>query len=98
MLFLSPRNSDEAQWSVLQQAACSNILHDAQLSDKIHSFMGRRQASDRREERLEDLKVQAVLVPEEEVLLCDDAVPEFPYGKTPEVARLDPLVTLHTSR
>lgn len=38
------------------------------------------------------------VVPEQEELLKDDFVPDFPYERTVEEARLEPLVVLHTSR
>lgn len=38
------------------------------------------------------------VVPEQNDLLKDEFIPEFPYNRTVEEARRDPLVVLHTSR
>ena len=38
------------------------------------------------------------VVPEQNDLLKDEAVPEFPYDRTLEEARSEPLVIIHTSR
>ena len=43
-------------------------------------------------------KMAHFVVPEQEELLNDDFVPNFPYQRTIEEARLEPLVVLHTSR
>ena len=44
------------------------------------------------------LKMAYYVVPEQERLLENDFVPEFPYDRTLEQARSEPLVILHTSR
>ena len=38
------------------------------------------------------------VVPEQQDLLKDEFVPDYPYDKTLEQARYEPLVILHTSR
>lgn len=38
------------------------------------------------------------VVPEQHDLLRDEFVPDYPYEKTLEQARYEPLVVLHTSR
>ena len=43
-------------------------------------------------------KMNIFVVPEQEELLKDDFVPDFPYERTIEEARYEPLVVLHTSR
>ena len=37
-------------------------------------------------------------VPEQKELFKDDFVPDFPYERTIDEARVEPLVVLHTSR
>ncbi len=89
MLFLSPRNSDEAQRSVLEQADCHTFLCSQSAKAAVENLL-QSQAS--------LSKMTYHVAPSQEELLKDDFVPDVPYEKTVEEARFEPLVVLHTSR
>lgn len=89
MLLLSPRNSDEAQESVIEQAKSGTFLCSTSYEVRIKRLL---------DARLKLRGVTLFVVPEQEELLRDDSVPDFPYLKTVEEARSEPLVILHTSR
>lgn len=89
MLLLSPRNSDEAQRSVIEQADCNIFLYSKSMNARVQKLL---QSHPRLAEMVH------FVVPEQEELLQDDFVPDFPYERTVEEARVEPLVVLHTSR
>ena len=88
MLFLSPRNSDEAQRSVIEQADCNIFLCSESWNFRVQKLL---QGHTRLSE------IAHYVVPEQEELLKDDFVPDFPYDRTVQEARSEPLVVLHTS-
>ena len=89
MLFLSPRNSDEAQESVIREANCQKFLCSSSTESRIRRLL---------QTRTNLAEVDLFVVPEQHDLLKDEFVPEYPYERTVEEARLEPLVVLHTSR
>lgn len=89
MLFLSPRNSDEAQRVVIEQADCRIFLCSHSMEARIHKLL-------KSHPSLSQLSL--FVVPEQQDLLKDDFVPNYPYEWSIEDARKEPLVTLHTSR
>lgn len=89
MLFLSPRNSDEAQRSVIEQADCYVFLCSQSMETRVQKLLASHS-------RLSQM-VQYT-VPEEQQLLEDHFEDDFPYERTVEQARKEPLVVLHTSR
>ena len=88
MLFLSPRNSDEAQRSVIEQADCEIFLCCQSWNLRVQKLL-------HGHARL--LGMAHYVVPDQEELLKDDFVPDFPYERTIQEARSEPLVVLHTS-
>ncbi|EME39170.1 hypothetical protein DOTSEDRAFT_75048, partial [Dothistroma septosporum NZE10] len=88
MLYLSPRNSDEAQRAVIEEADCKLFLYTTSMKTRMDKLFASHQ-------RLLDMT--HIIVPEQEDLLEDKAVPDFPYERTVEQARREPLVILHTS-
>ena len=89
MLFLSPRNSDDAQYSVMEQAESHKFLCSASFNDRVKKLIRRRPKSS---------KTLQYVVPEQKELLKDESVANFPYERILEEARSEPLVCLHTSR
>jgi hypothetical protein len=89
MLFLSPRNSDEAQRTVIEQAECNIFLSSHSMNARIKKLL-------QSHPRLSGMAY--FVVPEQDELLKDEFVPDFAYDRTVEEARLEPLVVLHTSR
>jgi hypothetical protein len=89
MLYLSPRNSDEAQLAVVEQAACKIFMYSQTMELRVRRLL-------QSHPRLS--KMSHYVVPEQETLLRDEFVPDFPYEKTVEEARSEPLLILHTSR
>ncbi|PWY72566.1 hypothetical protein BO83DRAFT_445576 [Aspergillus eucalypticola CBS 122712] len=90
MLFLSTRNSDEAQYAVMNEAGCQKMVCSKSMKDRVQSLLAARPSNNG--------PTSIFVVAEQEELLEDTPVPEFPYHKTVETARFDPLVSLHTSR
>ena len=89
MLFLSPRNSDEAQQSIISEASCHKFLCSASMENRVKKLIQSRS-------KLSDISSYAV--PEQRDLLRDEYVADYPYDRTLEQARYEPLVILHTSR
>ena len=89
MLFLSPRNSDLAQSSVIEQATCKKFLSSSSMESRISKLL---------QARRELSSLAHFIVPEQAELLKDEPVSDFPYERTVAEARHEPLVTLHTSR
>jgi hypothetical protein len=89
MLFLSPRNSDEAQRCVIEEADCKIFLSSQSMDARIQKLL-------QSHPRL--ARMTRFVVPEQEELLEDVFVAEFLYERTVDEARSEPLVVLHTSR
>ncbi|KAB5562844.1 hypothetical protein GE09DRAFT_1172045 [Coniochaeta sp. 2T2.1] len=83
-LFLSPRNSHEAQHSLLERTDCHMLLFAPSSKALIQPWL--------QERHLDSVQVSSV-----EVWLDERPVPPFPCNKTWDEARWDPLVVLHTS-
>lgn len=93
MLFLSPRNTDVAQYGLADQAHCYKWLCSTEFKDRVQALIASRPKTGTGANT--DI---FMTVPEQQELLKDDPVPEFPYDKTVDEARSEPFVTLHTSR
>ncbi|KAF9890498.1 hypothetical protein FE257_005903 [Aspergillus nanangensis] len=95
LLFLSPRNSDEAQYHIMAEAECTVFLCAEQFKERVTSLFSRRPqpATDASPNKAESIFV----VPEERELLNEEPRIPFPYEKTVEDARFEPLVSIHTS-
>lgn len=89
MLFLSPRNSDEAQESVIQQAGCVKFLTSMSMYQRVKKTIQARPG-------LSGMSIHTV--PEQDDLIQDELAPDIPYDRTVDEARSEPLVMLHTSR
>lgn len=82
-LFVSPRNSLEGQLSLLERTRCAHFWHADSFRSLVQPCLERR-------------PMKAISVPEAEDWLNSDPEP-FPYSRTFDDARWDPLVVLHTS-
>ncbi|KPM43755.1 hypothetical protein AK830_g2733 [Neonectria ditissima] len=80
---LSPRNSSEAQKSLLDKTGCRIFWHTEAFSTLVKSWIGPRQ-------------IKTDTVPSVDTMLAETS-PPFPYNRTFEEARWDPAFTLHTS-
>ncbi|KAK5467525.1 hypothetical protein LTS15_000498 [Exophiala xenobiotica] len=89
ILFLSPRNSAEAQRSVIEQADCIIFLCSQSMDARVQKLLQSHPSLS---------EMAHFVVPEQEELLKDDFFPDFLYERTVEEARLELLVVLHTSR
>lgn len=89
MLFLSPRNSEEAQEAVIEQADCKKFLFASSMQSRIEKLI---------KSRSKLSAMACYVVPEQNDLLKDEFVRNFPYRRTLEQARSEPLVIIHTSR
>lgn len=89
MLYLSPRNSEEAQRCVVEEADCRIFLYSKSTEARVQKLL-------QSHPRLSTMA--RYIVPEQQELLKDEFVPDFPYERTVEEARYEPLVVLHTSR
>lgn len=89
VLFLSPRNSDKAQCSVIQEANCQKFLCSSSMEPRIRKLL---------HDHAELSEMTQHVVPEQNELLKDEFVADVPYDRTLEQARYEPLVILHTSR
>ncbi|KHO00565.1 Male sterility, NAD-binding protein [Metarhizium album ARSEF 1941] len=83
-LLVSPRNSIEGQLSLLERTNCNNVWYAESFHLTVRTWLCERR-----------MKSWAV-PPLKEWLQAPPASP-FPYAKTFEEARWDPLVVLHTS-
>ncbi|OQU95819.1 hypothetical protein CLAIMM_01986 [Cladophialophora immunda] len=99
MLYLSPRNSDEAQYAVMKEADCRKWLCAAEMKPKVEALVQNRppKALDPNGSQTESWNDTLSVVPGQVELLKDEPTQSFPYTKTLEEARWDPLVMLHTS-
>ncbi|OBR08840.1 Thioester reductase domain-containing protein [Colletotrichum higginsianum IMI 349063] len=83
-LLISPRNSFEGQMNLFEQTDCNIICFDAAFKDVVQPL-------------LEERQMDAIMVSSADAWLADDEVPHFPYDKTFDEAKHDPVVVLHTS-
>ncbi|KYK57081.1 NRPS-like enzyme [Drechmeria coniospora] len=81
--FISPRNSPEAQLELLDKTSCRCFWYAPEFAAIVQPWIGDRQ-----------MAVAAVATPQE--WLCATAEP-FPYNRSYDDGRFDPLVVLHTS-
>ncbi|KAF2481573.1 hypothetical protein BDY17DRAFT_326254 [Neohortaea acidophila] len=88
MLFLSPRNSNEAQRTVIEQATCTKFLYTHAMAARVEKIL-------QSHARLRSMA--KFEVPGQDELLRDEEVADFPYERTIEEVRALPLVSLHTS-
>lgn len=100
MLYLSPRNSDEAQWSVIREAKCTKFLCAKTMQSKVEQLINNpyQGVVDQNAIPSTYSRILSILAPEEAEILDKSLVPDYPYEKTAKEARRDPLVVLHTSR
>ncbi|KAK2603822.1 hypothetical protein QQS21_004024 [Conoideocrella luteorostrata] len=82
-LFVSPRNSVEGQLSLFEATNCNHIWYESSFHQPVCKWTAER-------------KMQSWAVPQADEWLHASTKP-FPYTKTFEEARWDPLVVLHTS-
>ncbi|KAK7419745.1 hypothetical protein QQX98_003117 [Neonectria punicea] len=80
---LSPRNSNEAQESLLDETGCRIFWHTEQFGPLVKSWIGKRQ-------------IQTATVPSVDTMLAAIS-PSFPYSRSFDEGRWDPAFTLHTS-
>ncbi|EFY86027.1 NRPS-like enzyme, putative [Metarhizium acridum CQMa 102] len=83
-LFVSPRNTTEGQLSLLERTNCHHVWYAESFHVTVQTWLRERK-----------MKSRAV-PPLKEWLQASPSSP-FPYTKTFEEARWDPLVVLHTS-
>ncbi|OLN85756.1 Iterative polyketide synthase CazM 8 [Colletotrichum chlorophyti] len=83
-LLISPRNSFEGQMNLFEKTDCKIICFDSSFRDVIQPL-------------LEERQMDAIMVSSADSWLSVDEVPYFPYDKTFEEAKNDPVVVLHTS-
>ncbi|KIX05583.1 uncharacterized protein Z518_06455 [Rhinocladiella mackenziei CBS 650.93] len=99
MLYLSPRNSDEAQYAVMKEANCHKWLCATEIKAKVEALVENRplKTLDANSSQTESWNDTLTVVPGQTELLKDEPTPPFRYSKTLEEARWEPLVMLHTS-
>ncbi|PYI35269.1 acetyl-CoA synthetase-like protein [Aspergillus indologenus CBS 114.80] len=83
-LFVSPRNSVEAQLNLFEKTDCNLLYHEAQYASMVQPWVERRPGMKR-----------VAVAPWDEWVSTE--VAPFPYTKTFEEAEWDPFVVLHTS-
>lgn len=82
-LFLSPRNTKEAQESLPDATDCHIFWHTANFASQVKAWTGER-------------KMKTFIVPGSQTLL-NSTPKSFPYHRTFEQGRWDPGLVLHTS-
>lgn len=82
-LFISPRNSHEAQLSLFKRTNCKHIWYPASFQGTVEPW-------------IRGLSMNCTVVPPADEWLKSQPEP-FPYTREFEEARFDPLVVLHTS-
>ncbi|EXJ70135.1 uncharacterized protein A1O5_07208 [Cladophialophora psammophila CBS 110553] len=99
MLFISPRNSDEAQYAVMKEADCHKWLCATEIKAKVEALVENRppRTLNTNSGRSESWNDMLTVVPGQTELLKDELTPPFSYKKTLKEARWEPLVMLHTS-
>ncbi|KAK7430449.1 hypothetical protein QQZ08_002968 [Neonectria magnoliae] len=80
---LSPRNSTEAQESLLDETGCRIFWHTEPFGPLVKSWIGKRQ-------------IQTATVPSVDTMLAAIS-PPFPYSRSFDEGRWDAAFTLHTS-
>lgn len=85
-LFLSPRNSEEAQLNLLQLTACDIVYHDATFQKPVEAWKSKQTS----------LK-NNLLMPLDFWLDENGDQRSFPYVKDAKKAEWEPFVVLHTS-
>ncbi|KAK1971952.1 thioester reductase domain-containing protein [Colletotrichum sublineola] len=83
-LLISPRNSFEGQINLFEKTDCHMICFDSSFKDVVQPL-------------LEERQMDAIMVTSQDAWLSDEEVPHFPYEKTFDEAKHDPVVVLHTS-
>ncbi|OBR08091.1 Nonribosomal peptide synthetase [Colletotrichum higginsianum IMI 349063] len=83
-LLISPRNSHKGQMNLLEQTDCNIICCDSSFDHVVQPLAKERQ-------------MDIIVVSSAEAWLEDTEVQHFPYIKTFEEAKMDPVVVLHTS-
>ncbi|KAK1596905.1 thioester reductase domain-containing protein [Colletotrichum navitas] len=83
-LLTSPRNSFEGHMNLFEKTDCHVIFFDPSFEDVVQPL-------------LEERPMHAVEVTSADGWLSDDEVPHFPYDKTFDEAKYDPVVVLHSS-
>ena len=84
LLFTSPRNSISGHLNLFDKTDCSTLLFSSSYKRIAESLLNAR-------------SLNSTQVPELDELLNEEPVPAYPYNKTFEEARQEPLVVLHTS-
>ncbi|KAK0767222.1 hypothetical protein N5P37_000956 [Trichoderma harzianum] len=82
-LFISPRNSLEAQISLFKATECTRIMYDAPMQSTIESW-------------LQSYPMPATATPDWSVWI-ESTAPHVPYNTPFEEARWHPMVVAHTS-
>ncbi|KAM4061584.1 male sterility protein [Hirsutella rhossiliensis] len=82
-LFVSPRNSTEGQLSLFERTRCDHLWYAESFESLVQPWVGQR-------------PMKATVVPAAEEWLNSNPEP-FPYSRTFEDARWDPMAVLHTS-
>ncbi|EFQ26791.1 thioester reductase domain-containing protein [Colletotrichum graminicola] len=83
-LLTSPRNSFEGHMNLFEKTDCHVICFDESFKDVVQPL-------------LEERPMDTIVVTSADGWLSDDEVPHFPYDKTFEEAKYDPVVVLHSS-
>ncbi|KAH8657862.1 hypothetical protein BX600DRAFT_384872 [Xylariales sp. PMI_506] len=83
-LFISPRNSLEAQLSLFEESKCNILYHEKQYTSMVEPWVNGRPG------------MRSVAVAPFDAWVSDTVEP-FPYNKTFAEAQWDPLVVVHTS-
>ncbi|KAL7912466.1 hypothetical protein GGI35DRAFT_252691 [Trichoderma velutinum] len=82
-LFISPRNSLEAQLSLFKATECTRIMYDASMKSTIEPW-------------LQSYPMPATVTPDVGVWI-QSAAPHVPYNTPFEEAKWHPMVVMHTS-
>ncbi|KAF7115496.1 hypothetical protein CNMCM5793_002454 [Aspergillus hiratsukae] len=83
-LFISPRNSVEAQVNLFDKTGCNLLYHDQTLASMVRPWVAGRSG------------MKSIAIPPWEEWVTTPVAP-FPYTKTFAEAEWDPFVVLHTS-
>ncbi|CEN61108.1 hypothetical protein ASPCAL07772 [Aspergillus calidoustus] len=83
-LFISPRNSVEAQVNLFEKTDCNLLYHEKSLSAMVRPWVDGRPG------------MKSVAIPQFDEMISTEAAP-FAYTKTFAEAEWDPFVVLHTS-
>ena len=84
LLLTSPRNSISAHLNLFDKTECSTLLFSSSYKRTSEGLLNAR-------------SFNSIQVSELDDLLNEEPVPAYPYNKTFEEARQEPLVVLHTS-